>query len=115
MFGLGHYHFIGAHYDTAYPVSGSLALFRYSLSAPTYDQVKQIWQDERKLFQPNAKCTLFGTSSDVNDIAYDSSTEILHAGTSSGRSEFQGLARINNTTTAVTSHISASDGVIAEQ
>mgnify|MGYP001169100407 CR=1 FL=1 len=115
VFGLGHYHFIGAHYDTAYPVSGSLALFRYSLSAPTYDQVKQIWQDERKLFQPNAKCTLFGTSSDVNDIAYDSSTEILHAGTSSGRSEFQGLARINNTTTAVTSHISASDGVIAEQ
>ena len=45
----------------------------------------------------------------------DDTKNILHAGTSSGRSEFRGLVRINNTTTAVTTAISASDGLVAEQ
>ena len=45
----------------------------------------------------------------------DDSNNVVHAGTSSGRSEFQGLNRINNTTTAVTTEISASDGLVAEQ
>tara|TARA_B100000424_G_C22940756_1_gene500585 strand:- start:1011 stop:3554 length:2544 start_codon:yes stop_codon:yes gene_type:complete len=112
---LFHQHRIGCHYDGQYPVSGDMALFRYSRNCPTYDQVKQIYNDEKKLFAPNAKCTIYGSSDDVNDVAYDSSTEILHAGTSSGRSEFQGLNRINNTTTGVALHISASDGLIAEQ
>jgi len=46
-------------------------------------------------------------------MAYDSSTELLHVGTTSGRSDFRGLARINNTTRSV-SYISAGGGVIAE-
>ena len=58
---------------------------------------------------------LYGTSDDVKAIAYDDETNILHAGTSSGRSEFCGLNRINNTTTAVATAISASNGFIAEQ
>ena len=40
---------------------------------------------------------------------------VAQRGTSSGRSEFRGLNRINNTTTAVTTAISASDGFVAEQ
>ena len=55
------------------------------------------------------------TSNDIKAIAYDDTNDILHAGTASGRSEFQGLNRINNTTTGVALHISASDGLIAEQ
>ena len=45
----------------------------------------------------------------------DDSTDSLHVGTSAGRSEFQGLRRINNTTEAVTTAISASNGLVAEQ
>jgi len=92
-----------------------VALVRYSLDAPSAEEIKKIYNDEKKLFQDNAKCTLYGTSNSVTALAYDDSNNILHAGTSSGRSEFQGLVRINNTTTAVTTAISASNGLVAEQ
>ena len=91
------------------------ALFRMSESAPSPEQVKKMYEDEKHLFQENAKCTLYGSSDNVTAIAYDDSTNILYAGTSAGRSEFQGLRRINNTTTAVTTAISASNGLVAEQ
>jgi hypothetical protein len=92
-----------------------LALMRISGSAPSAEQVKKMYEDEKVLFQENAKCTLYGSSDAVTALAYDEDTELLHVGTSSGRSDFQGLRRINNTTTAVTTAISASDELIAEQ
>ena len=92
-----------------------LALVRISAGAPSEEQIKKIFNDEKHLFNENAKCTLYGTSSQVEAVAYDDYNDILHAGTSSGRSEFQGLNRINNTTTAVTTAISASNGLVAEQ
>ena len=93
----------------------SLALVRYSLSAPSAAQVKKMYENEKFLFQENAKCTLYGSSDAVTALDYDEDTELLHVGTSAGRSDFQGLRRINNTTTAVTTAISASDDLIAEQ
>ena len=92
-----------------------MALLRISASAPSATQMKKIYDDEKCLFHENAKCTLYGTSDAVTAAAYDDSNDVLHAGTSSGRSEFQGLNRINNTTTAVTHEISASNGFVAEQ
>jgi hypothetical protein len=74
-----------------------------------------MYDDEKCLFHENAKCTLYGTSNDINALAVDDSNNVVHAGTSSGRSDFRGLNRINNTTTAVTTAISASDGLVAEQ
>ena len=106
---------IGRHHDANHPWQGSLALVRYSLSAMGADIVEKIYEDEKLLFQENAKCTLYGTSNDVKAIGYDDSKEILHVGTSAGRSDFHRLNRINNTTTAVTHAISASNGLIAEQ
>ena len=94
---------------------GKLALLRFSSTAPHANEVKRIYDDERKLFQKNAKCTLYGTSDDVNAISYDSITDTFHMGTSSGRSDFRGLNRINNTTNSITAAISASNGVIAEE
>ena len=94
---------------------GKLALLRFSSTAPHDNEVKRIYDDERKLFQKNAKCTLYGTSDDVNAIGYDSITDTFHMGTSSGRSDFRGLNRINNTTNSITAAISASNGVIAEE
>ena len=102
--------------NNAYDMSqGKLALFRTGSTAPSVEQLKKMYYDEKKLFQENAKCSLYGTSNQVTAVAYDDTNDILHAGTSSGRSEFVGLNRINNTTTAVTTAISASDGLVAEQ
>ena len=95
--------------------TGDMALLKLSSTAPTDSEVAKIYADERAMFGENAKCTIYGSSDVVNAIGYDSEEEILHMGTSSGRSDFSGLVRINNTTTAVTTAISASNGVIAEQ
>jgi hypothetical protein len=100
----------------AFSASGlQLALLRISGSAPSAEQIKKIYEDEKFLFQENAACTLYGSSDAVTALAYDEVTERLHVGTSSGRSEFQGLRRINNTTTAVTTAISAYDSFVVEQ
>jgi hypothetical protein len=103
--------------NSSYPLENgnSVALVRLSASAPSPEQIKKIYEDEKVLFQENAKCTLYGSSDAVTALGYDEDTELLHVGTSSGRSDFQGLRRINNTTTAVTTAISASDDLIAEQ
>ena len=101
--------------DIQYSCRGSLALVKIGLTGLTDEQVKKIYEDEKKLFQPNAKAFLYGSSSAVTAIGYDEKKEIYHVGTSSGRSDFSGISRINNTTTAVTTAISAYDGLIAEQ
>ena len=95
--------------------NGKLSLLRISSSAPDAADVRSIYKDERSLFQPDAKCTVYGTSDDVNAIAYDRTTDLFHMGTSSGRSDFNRLTRINNTTNAVADHLSAAGGLIAEQ
>ena len=94
---------------------GSLALLRVTASIPSATQVKKMYRDEKNFFGENAKATLYGSSDAVTALAYDDDTELLHVGTSSGRSDFQGLCRINNTTTAVTTAISAHDEFIIEQ
>ena len=97
------------------PFTGSLSLLRMSNKAVSDEQLRTIVNDESRLFQENAKCTLYGTSDRIRGLDFDETTELLHVGTSSGRSDFDGLQRINNTTTAVTDAISASNGLIAEQ
>ena len=101
----------------AHPADGTkLTLVRVGKRAPTSKQVEKIYNDEKQLFQENAKCTLYGdTHKSVIATAYDESTDILHAGTAAGRNEFSGLTRINNTTTAITTAVSASNGLVAEQ
>ena len=103
--------------QTAYPIltGNSIALVRLSASAPSAEQIKKMYEDEKVLFQENADCTLYGSSDAVTALAYDEKTNLLHVGTSSGRSDFNGLRRINNTTEAVTTAISAYDGSIAQQ
>ena len=92
-----------------------LSNVRVGKGNPDREQILRIYRDEKKMYHMNAKCTLYGSSDEVKAIAYDDGTDILHAGTSAGRSEFSGLVRINNTTTAVTTAISASNGIVAEQ
>ena len=106
---------IGRGPVSGYPENASIALLRLSASVPSAEQIKKMYEDEKVLFQENAACTLYGSSDAVKALAYDEVTEQLHVGTSSGRSDFQGLRRINNTTTAVTTAISARDEFIVEQ
>jgi hypothetical protein len=97
------------------PFYGQLALARFSHTAPSPEQIKKIYEDEKVLFQENAQATLYGSSDAVTALAYDDSTELLHVGTSAGRSVFQGLRRVDNTTTAVGAAISASNGLVADE
>jgi trimeric autotransporter adhesin len=106
---------VGGHFDTAYVYDGSLALLRISATVPTAEQIQKIYNDEKFLFQDNAQATLYGTSDAVTALAYDDKTNLLHVGTSSGRSIFQGLRRIDNTTTAVGTAISAYDSLVVEE
>ena len=96
------------------PSTASLSLLRISATAPSPEQIAKIYEDEKVLFQENAQATLYGSSDAVTALAYDDTTELLHVGTSAGRSDFQGLRRVNNTTNAVGAAISASGGLIAE-
>ena len=110
---------LGCRSDTApgsaSPWTGSLSLWRFGQGAPSAEQIKKIYEDEKVLFQENASCTLYGSSDAVTALAFDDTTSLLHVGTSSGRSEFKGLRRVGNTTMAVTTAISASSGLVAEQ
>jgi len=115
---IGQYGGGGTPGNVAYNVDygiGEIANVRISASAPSAEQFEKMYQDEKFIYQENAKATLYGSSDTVTSLAYDDTTNLLHVGTSAGRSEFQGLRRINNTTTAVTTAISASNGLVTEQ
>jgi hypothetical protein len=90
-------------------------LVRTGQSVPSPEQIKKIYEDEKALFQPNSQSTLFGSSDAVTALSYDDTTRLLHVGTSGGRSVFQGLERVSNSTLPVATAISASNGLIAEQ
>ena len=109
---------IGARNKSASRASwqnGKAALIRISATAPTAEQIRKIYNDEKYLFQENADCTIYGTSDAVTALAHDDSTNLLHVGTSDGRSVFQGLRRIDNTTTAVGTTISASNNLVVDE
>jgi hypothetical protein len=94
--------------------NSKIALVRISTATPNAEQVAKMYNDEKHLFQENAKATFYGSNDQVSALGYDNDTEVLHVGTDQGRSDFQGLRRINNTTKAVATSISAADGFIVE-
>ena len=111
---VNHKTWIGTNYLGNSNGGPSLALFRFSATAPTAEQIAKIYEDEKVLFQDGAQATLYGSSDAVTALAYDEDTELLHVGTSAGRSVFQGLRRVDNTTDAVGSCISAVNNLVAE-
>jgi hypothetical protein len=106
---------VGIDLDGTKNFVGSMALLRISATAPTAEQIKKIYEDEKVLFQEGAQATLYGASNAVTALAHDSDTGLLHVGTSAGRSVFQGLRRVSNTTTGVGTAISASNGLVVEE
>jgi hypothetical protein len=106
---------VGQHIAYGTPFNGSIAMVRYSLTAPSNAQVLKMYNDEKELFQTGAKACLYGTSDVVTALAYDDTAKLVHVGTSSGRSILQNLRRIDNTATAVSAAISVSNSLVAEQ
>lgn len=73
----------------------SLTLLRFTAYAPTAEQISFIYNQERRLFEDNAKCLLGGTSNAVQAMAYDADIDLLRVATADGLSTFQGLRRVD--------------------
>lgn len=105
---------VGARLDSPNTPGHSLSLWRLGATAPSADQIAQIYRDELALFQTGAVGTLAGSSSAVTALDYDDSTDLLHIGTSTHRSAFYGLTRVSSEATpagAITC-LSASGGAV---
>ena len=115
-YAIGYYFNGSCHYWFGNGTAGcKVALVKFSEVAITDEQMQDIYEIEKSLFYENAQCTIYGTSDSVTALAYDPVLKRYHVGTSAGRSDFDGLRRINNTTTAVTTAIAACDGLIVDQ
>ena len=105
----------GLAHEGAEP-GGSMALWRISATVPSADQIAHIYRTELPLFQPGAQCTLAGTSTAVTALAHDDTTDLLHVGTSWGRTSFKDLLRVDSEATAVgaLTSLSASQGAVLQ-
>ena len=95
--------------------TGKIALLKLAKERIYPADVQKIYADECKMFKPNAKITLDGTESEIKSMASDKVRKTYIAGTSTHRSEFRGLVRINSTDTGVQTlnTLTASDGIVA--
>ncbi|WP_017879734.1 LamG domain-containing protein [Janthinobacterium sp. CG3] len=89
---------IGAYWNGAAPFNGSLALVRISATAPSDEQIAQIYRDELALFQPGAQCTMVGAPT---AMSWDDAAETLHVAVSNVRYAFCGLAQLSSEVTAI--------------
>jgi hypothetical protein len=106
---------VGAYFDYSSSAANcSLALWRITATAPSADQIAHIYRTELPLFQASAQCTIAGSSAAVTALAFDDTSELLHVGTSWGRTGFKDLLRVDSeaTTTGALTSLSASQGVI---
>ena len=83
----------------------------------TDEAIRIMYEDEKQLFRPGAKCCLGGTTSTPKAIDYDFSTDLLHVSTDTERAAFRRLVRINRearTNTLSYPKLSVNGGVVAE-
>jgi hypothetical protein len=96
------------------------ALVRISQGYTDADMIRRIYNEERKLFMPNAKCTLDRDSNLIRGVSYDKSTGLLHVLSNASRNDFDGLVRINSVArnssgTLGNRPISSAKGMIVEE
>jgi hypothetical protein len=94
---------VGIEYDEAnYQQTGSLSLLRISATAPTPQQIKEIYEAEKPLFAANAKCLLQSDDAGpnvINALSHDKSTDLLHVfqnGNAVGETMFRGLEAVDS-------------------
>lgn len=101
--------------SSSYIWGGELSMFKMGAGAPSCSDIREMYQRERKLFQPNAKCTLYGDSTSVTACSYDTGTDKIHIGTSEAVSIFNDLVRVDYVEGGVTTAISSVNGVVVEE
>jgi trimeric autotransporter adhesin len=107
---------IAYHYGSDQSACDNLALIRMSASVPTEYQVKKMYEEERGLFQKDAKATLQDTDNQViRDVAYDSHTGLHYVVTDQGKSVFKGLNRVDQSDKGVNTAISVHKGLTVEE
>jgi hypothetical protein len=107
---------IGVRYTDTNPGTDlKISLFKVTATAVSHSQVRKNYEDEKHLFSENAKATISGTDDSITGFAYDSDTELLHVGSSWGRSTFDGLTRTEYSSDVVQVAIDASNGFVAEE
>jgi hypothetical protein len=89
----------------------ALALTRLGTGRLTGEHIRKMYDDERYLFNPGAKCSLHGDDHVANCVAYDPTTGLTHVGTDSGTSTFSGLVRVDQSSQPA-NHIAAGAGVV---
>jgi hypothetical protein len=82
--------------NTPTGTDAQLTMVKVGAGAPTAQQVKQIHQDESRLFQDGAKCTLQHDTDNVHSICYDPDSQLLHVGTPTASSTRDGVTTFNN-------------------
>ena len=97
------------------PYPGEMALVRFAAAEPTAEQVKRWYETEKHLFSENSKACLYGSSHNIIDSAFDSATDMLHVGTSSGVSVFKDLARVDHSENGISKRIWASNEYVIEE
>ena len=95
--------------------NAKLSMLRFSASLVSAKDLKQIYEDEKSLFKPNAKATLYGNNSGVNSVSFDDRSKLLYAGGPNGTSIFNRLTRVDNTTRPVNDWIDAHNGLVVEE
>lgn len=65
-------------------------------SIPTPNMIKQIHDGERRLFLPNAKCTLNASGYSGLCLSHDQATGLTHVGTGVGVDTFDGIMRVEH-------------------
>lgn len=102
----------GWRYPSTYTFAGGkVALFKMSFADPTPEEIDFLYQSEKDLFIPGAKCTLSGTSNAVRDISYDKKTGLSHIAVDGGYSVFDNLVRVDGDT-RYTNRVSARNGYV---
>ncbi len=104
-------------YDSTnyYTTNSDITMFRTSNTLPNAQRIRKSYEQEKHLFEANAKATIDGSDGYVRAIAYDDDTDELHVGTLAGRSVFRGLNRVDSTTDSISKVISASNGLVIEE
>lgn len=106
---------VGVHHDTNYPVPGEMALLRINYSTVSDYQIKKTFEDEKRLFTPNAKCTIYGDpnlDNPARDMAYDNKNKLLYVTGNQGISIFNGIERVGNIEDSSMSLVSAYNGLV---
>jgi len=108
-------HDVTGNYPLQITGSGAvnLTLWRISATAPSADQIKHIYETERKLFEPGAQCVL--PEAAIKAMDYDEDTDLLHVASAGYHTAWKDLVRVSSeaSSTGTLASVAASGGIVS--